>query len=274
VHYTEFFNDCWRSNDGKNWNELPTAPWSKRSYPDLVRMNNGTLLLMGGEDGFAGFGFQNDVWRSDDGAVTWRRVVKHAPWRARAGHKAFVKGDEIWLLGGGLRTLARKLFNDVWVSNDFGLTWSERTSNAGWSPRAGMEIAVVGDEVLLMGGDHDVPVFSSKGPNFNDVWSTKDGGRNWKLVGEAGWSKRTGQKCVQSRGLIYCMGGAHQNGTTYLQHDVWSSKDGRSWEKISGDAWGCDPKAASCGKDDLLLLERDGFLWTFGDATQPSAKLE
>jgi len=145
---------------------------------------------MGGEDGFAGFGFQNDVLRSDDGgAVSWYLVLKHAPWRARAGHKAFVvNDDEIWLVGGGLRTLARKLFNDVWVSKDFGVTWEERTSSAEWSPRAGMEIAVLeeGKQVLLMGGDHDVPVFSSNGPNFNDVWSSVDGGRlglRWEKLG-------------------------------------------------------------------------------------------
>jgi hypothetical protein len=83
-------------------------------------------------------------------------------------------------------------------------------------------------------------------------------------VGEAGWSKRTGQKCIRSAGLVYCLGGAHQNGTTYLQHDVWTSKDATVGHHVSSDAWGCDPKASSCGKDDLLLLERDGELWTFG----------
>ena len=60
------------------------------------------------------------------------------------------------------------------------------------------------------------------------------------------------------------MGGAHQNGTTYLQHDVWSSSNGQNWTRISEDAWGCSPTAASCGKDDMLLLTRDGVMWTFG----------
>jgi len=263
VHYTDFYHDCWRSEDGVDWAQLPEAPWSKRAYPELVQLSNGSLLVLGGEAGFGGFEFLNDVWRSDDGGSHWVEVVKNAPWKGRAGHKAFVKGDEVWLLGGGVRTLIRGLFNDVWVSADGGATWEERTKSAEWSPRAGMEIAVVGDEVLLMGGDHDVPVFSSAGPNYNDVWSTKDGGRSWSLVGAAGWCTRTGQKCIQSEGLIYCVGGAHQNGTTYLQHDVWSSPDGRAWTQVSDDAWGCAAGEPSCGKDDLLLLERGGLLWTF-----------
>merc|ERR1711865_375194 len=214
VHYTDFYHDCWRSEDGVDWGQLPEAPWSKRAYPELVELSNGSLLVLGGEAGFGGFEFLNDVWRSDDGGSHWVEVVKNAPWKGRAGHKAFVKGDEVWLLGGGVRTLIRGLFNDVWVSADGGATWEERTKSAEWSPRAG-------------------------------------------------WCTRTGQKCIQSEGLIYCVGGAHQNGTTYLQHDVWSSPDGRAWTQVSDDAWGCAAGDPSCGKDDLLLLERGGLLWTF-----------
>jgi len=221
---------------------------------------------MGGEGGFGGFEFLNDVWRSNDSGASWTRVLEHAPWQGRAGHKALVVNDEVWVLGGGVRTLLRELLNDVWVSGDGGRTWEQRTAKAEWSARAGMELSVVGDEVLLMGGDHDVPVFSSAGPNYNDVWSTKDGGRTWSLVGTAPWSKRTGHKCTQQPvgGQIFCVGGAHQNGTTYLQHDVWASTDGRNWSLVASDAWGCSADSASCGKDDCLLLERDGKLWTFG----------
>lgn len=265
-HYTTFFNDCWQSLDGTNWTELPTAPWSKRAYPEIVTIPNGTMLMLGGESGIGGIEFLSDVWRSDDGAHSWYLVNHRAPWAGRAGHKGLVVGKEVWMLGGGVRTLARRLFNDVWITSDLGLTWEQRTSKAEWSPRAGMETAIIGSEVFLMGGDHDVPVFSSKGPNFNDVWKSGDGGRSWQFVDTADWITRTGQKCAQLElnGTIYCVGGAHQNGTTFLQHDVWSSQDGHKWNQISNTAWGCAPQAASCGKDDMLLLPRDGELWTFG----------
>lgn len=252
--------------NGANWTQLPEPPWSKRAYPEIVPLPNGTLLMMGGEAGFAGVKFLNDVWRSDDGAFSWYQVLEHAPWSGRAGHKALVVGDEIWVLGGGVRTLLRGLLNDVWASADRGATWTQRTAHAEWSPRAGMETAVFGSRVLVMGGDHDVPVFSSKGPNYHDVWSSDDGGRSWTLIGDADWSTRTGQKCTQLQvnGSVYCVGGAHQNGTTFLQHDVWSSKDGDKWTQVSDTAWGCAAEAASCGKDDMLLLPRDEQLWTFG----------
>ena len=90
------------------------------------------------------------------------------------------------MLGGGRNTIARELFNDVWASADYGVTWEQvritlaqcvtdnrayaypgvcwqRTASAEWSPRAGMETAVLESSVVLMGGDHDVPVFSSAG---------------------------------------------------------------------------------------------------------------
>lgn len=272
VHLANFYHDCWRSVDGSNWTQLPDAPWAKRGYPEIVAMPNSTLLLFGGEDGVLGSNFANDVWRSDDGAQSWRLVLKHAPWKGRAGHKGVVVGDEVWVLGGGRSTVARQLFNDVWASADYGVTWEQRTAAAEWSPRAGMETAVLGSRVVLMGGDHDVPVFSSAGPNYHDVWSSGDGGRTWQFVANATWSERTGQKCTQmvlgdqaASPSIICVGGAHQNGTTYLQHDVWRSDDGgHHWERISDSAWGCSPEASSCGKDDMLLLERDGQLWTFG----------
>ena len=84
--------------------------------------------------------------------------------------------------------------------------------------------------------------------------------------GAAPWSARTGHKCTQRNqtGTIWCVGGAHQNGTTYLQHDVWSTADGLGWARVSDAAWGCRSDASSCGKDDCLLLERGGSLWTFG----------
>merc|ERR1711998_166729 len=69
----------------------------------------------------------------------------------------------------------------------------------------------------------------------NDVWKSGDGGRSWQFVDTADWMTRTGQKCAQLElnGTIYCVGGAHQNGTTFLQHDVWSSQDGHKWNQIT-----------------------------------------
>ena len=51
VGYTSFDRDCWSSADGGNWSELPTPGWSKRAYPEMVKLPNGSLLLMGGEGG-------------------------------------------------------------------------------------------------------------------------------------------------------------------------------------------------------------------------------
>jgi hypothetical protein len=72
-------------------------------------------------------------------------------------------------------------------------------------------------------------------------------------------------------GRIFCVGGAHQDGTTALQHDVWASDDGVAWERVSDEAWGCAAGPAPCGKDDTLLLVRGGALWTFGGDEETSS---
>ena len=44
---------------------------------------------------------------------------------------------------------------------------------------------------------------------------------------------------------------------------MWKSSDGLRWEKVADNAWGCAPGSASkCGKDDFMLLHKDGALWS------------
>ena len=58
--------------------------------------------------------------------------------------------------------------------------------------------------------------------------------------------------------LFLSTGGAHQNGSTYLKHDVWKSTDGIAWQRVANNAWNCDPSddANKCGKDDFMLVVR------------------
>ena len=42
--------------------------------------------------------------------------------------------------------------NDVWRSNDLGVSWQLSTNNAGWTPRSSMAAVYIGGTIILMGG--------------------------------------------------------------------------------------------------------------------------
>lgn len=123
----EYFNDVWRSYDGKHWKRLTAdAPWAKRAGAAAV-VKNGYIYLLGGEAGFVGPYF-NDVWRSKDGKH-WQLVTAEAGWSKRPGHKCGVIVQNIVCFGGfGLVENPA----DIWVSRN-GKHWRQ-TSPPGELP--------------------------------------------------------------------------------------------------------------------------------------------
>jgi len=113
---SEFFKDVWRSADGVNWEMMtgeaewatlpqkcPVGPGASQGRAGLSAVSfKGKLWVMGGsqgDDNSIGGGADcrelfNDVWYSKDGSE-WRLATANAPWEARAGGVALVKGG--WL---------------------------------------------------------------------------------------------------------------------------------------------------------------------------------
>jgi hypothetical protein len=133
--------------------------------------------------------------------------------------------------------------SDVWISQDYGLTWQKQYDAADWGPRAGHAAAFDGSDTLyLVGG----VTCSQAGPcgsgagfaqlDFlrNDVWQSSDYGLTWSqvlpAVGESRWTGRQGFSLVAEHlvaGKLYLING-WANGIT-LQ-DVWKSENGGvSW---------------------------------------------
>lgn len=196
---SEFFKDVWRSTDGVNW-ELMTddAEWAKipvfggpsqgRAGLSVVSFK-GKLWLMGGslgDDNSIGGGENNrdlfnDVWYSEDGSE-WHLATDNAPWEARAGGVALVKGGWLYYMGGEKGFIAATdYFNDVWRTKD-GENWEEVTGLGGadWSPRPGHKCSVLANNFVCMGG------FGTPS-NPSDIWVSKDGAE-WTLVSETPWN--------------------------------------------------------------------------------------
>ncbi|MFT5204631.1 MAG: hypothetical protein ACI9C1_004042 [Candidatus Aldehydirespiratoraceae bacterium] len=261
------------------------APWGGRAGLRIVE-KDGSLFVLGGrtpkQSTVPGDSvIHGDIWRSDDTGVTWTQILAtdSGAWPARAYFSAVTIGDEMVVLGGqdfGLETNpfcalleqgfepppglgidldapcpefvpTSNFFSDVWASSD-GVTWEERTAEAGWAGRAGLSAVVAGDAIYVMGGSQndDSAVIGANGPErlyFNDVWRSTDG-VEWELLTDAApWEPRAGASVVERDGEIWLFGG--EDGFTCSPlpdceapyfNDVWHSADGVEWTEVSESA--------------------------------------
>ena len=239
--------------------------------------------------------FYNDVWKSTDGE-TWIPVNTDAPWEGRAGLSAWSHRGSLFVAGGSVNDdsaiigpggPARIYYDDVWRSDDGGVTWIEVAEHAGWEPRAGAATATKGRYTYLIGGEDGFTCDSGDRcpPYYNDVWRTTDG-TSWEQVTEdAGFSPRPGHQCLTQRGEIICFGGfglpesslqppvpgAPFDPTACIGEppanptDMWSTRDGSTWSELPYNAWGSDdPADMRYDFAAVVAPGRGGAILTFG----------
>ena len=140
----------------------------------------------------------NDVWRSRDSGVSWRRLGT-APWAPRAYFQAVTKDGVMYVLGGQDQASGQPstFYNDVWASRD-GRSWTRVVEHAPWQARAGLSANVSKGWIYVLGGSNgdDVAIGGSGRTLFNDVWRSRDG-RAWQQVtAGAQWTPRAGAAVV------------------------------------------------------------------------------
>lgn len=165
-------------------------------------------------------------------AGTVAQITAAPAWGARDGFWAHGHSGALYIGGG--RNAAGTYLNDVWRSTD-GITWTQQTAAAGWSPRADARV-IRGNSsstMILMGGE------TGSTTTVNDVWKSTDNGVTWTLqTAAAGWSTRTnfgvtyGQTWKDSElNQIIVMGGSGPNPATAITEGrIWySGDDGATW---------------------------------------------
>ncbi|MGI9659038.1 MAG: hypothetical protein ACR2OD_09025 [Gaiellaceae bacterium] len=272
------------------------APWEARTGLQVVDLK-GVFYLMGGrtpiDSPVPGDGIiHGDVWRSTDDGESWQELIAdteaQGDWPARAFFSAVKKGRHMYVLGGQNFRLepnqcpppdiapgcppfvsVSDFFSDVWKSKD-GINWKQLTSDAGWEGRAGLSTVVHKGAIYVFGGSKNDDDAVIGGPPireyFNDVWRSYDG-VNWvQLTANAPWAKRAGAAAVVKNGYIYLLGGEAGFACEPLPfctppyfNDVWKSKDGKRWKRVTPAAgWSARP-GHKCGVQALHIVCFGGF---------------
>ena len=208
-------NDVWSSAGGKVWKqETVTVGWTPRSGHQAVAYQ-GRLYVLGGpgDEGQEG----QDVWSWADGEENWRQDATEA-WPRRSFHQAVVHNGRLYVLG-GYDEYNDESRHDVWSWADGENNWSFE-GNADWPKRERHQAVSHNGRLYVLGGD-------SNSGKYKDVWSSLDG-KIWRVeTEEAPWGKIEGHQVVSRDGMLYLMGG------NFYNNAVWSSGDGKSWERAN-----------------------------------------
>lgn len=197
----------------------------------------------------------NEVWSSSDG-VTWRNEKPNTfdswsfdatiDWEGRHTAGYAVYRNRMWILGGDV--IQGRYQMDAWSSDD-GKNWVRESPDMGMPQRA-LQYTVTFDEKLWLMGGQTMPDFVGGGTTqaFADVWMSSDA-QTWDQVPQRSphWAPRgviSGEVVLDNKmwivgGGVYANwddpGGIHYN-------DVWSSPDGKSWDKHGDDSIPWDPR--------------------------------
>jgi hypothetical protein len=174
---------------------------------------HGTRLIMIGDGAAPTTGYE-----SLDG-TQWQAFEHDAAWGARYQASDASFRGAIWRVGGFVQQGAdRPLANDVWRSED-GRRWTRVLEHAPWPPRARAHLVVFRDSLWLIGGE----------PHDDRIWSTIDG-TTWTSRNASMLPRANPQGVLVFRDSLWIL--AHGEWDA-AKNDVWSSADGRNWNRVS-----------------------------------------
>jgi leucine-zipper-like transcriptional regulator 1 len=186
---------------------------------------NNKMWIISGSLNYPAPGFPStpDTWYTEDG-ILWVCASKQVAFPARVAHTSLVFNNEMWVIGGATGIFSDGTsFNDVWFSSD-GITWTQSTSAAGFSPRYGHSSVLFNNKMWVIGG---CTAANNTNILYNDVWYSADGITWIQATATAGFSPRWFHSSVVFDNKIWVIGG-FALGPTYF-NDVWYSSDGVTW---------------------------------------------
>ena len=233
---SEFYNDVWRSSDeGRTWQQVcAKAPWDVRAGHHTITIDNEIFLFGGARNSWKRV-FYPELWVSKDLGESWELRATLPADMGRAGMQVVEIDGTIYFMGGDHD---RPVFfanwdgrrNDVWKSDDRGVTW-EFLGLAPWSPRTGQQCIAWNGKVICIGGHvKGRSRFVQALAHDMWVWDPNDGIDEWTLVTNNVWGceedpKRTGKSDFLLEihdGKLWTFGGDREVLSPWPQdNDVW-----------------------------------------------------
>lgn len=210
----------------------------------------------------------------------WTQVSAPAPFAPRDGAGALTFQGRMWLLGGwnpgDKLHFPRICNNEVWSSAE-GLEWTLVKPNTfldrgfdatrDWEGRHTAGYVVHRSRMWIVGGD------VNQGHYQSDVWSSADG-RSWRLEnpGEpVPWGPRALHYTVAFKDWIWVIGGqtmpAFVPSEETFYRDIWRSRDGRKWERVTPQEPYWSPRGMIGGSAVFK-----GRIWILGGGTYDTPK--
>lgn len=210
-----------------NWVREAAAQWSPRdSQAEWVFRDQ---IWIGGGWFNSYESPPRDVWASADGR-DWSLVQSSAPWKHSDLPMNLTFSDKIWIMGGWYngRLPGHSAGNQVWSSDD-GIDWRMVTERADWSARCAGVAVEFQQKIWLLGGTENY-YFGDNQSLKNDVWSATNG-KDWQLeCAHAEWRPRAYHQAVVMGDRLFVLGGGNYVPEHLAFNDVWSTRDGTSWQ--------------------------------------------
>jgi hypothetical protein len=152
----------------------------------------------------------------------WYEINPNTSWAARIGHRAIYDGTYMWVAGG----FTSAAVNDIWRSDDLGITWELAKEHAEWSARSFFGFVYVNSKYYVFGG-------SAGGSFLNDVWVSDDCISWTQVTTSTIWTGRDAFAYTAYDGTIWVAGGNDNDGPEAKSNEVWYSVDGAAWTQVT-----------------------------------------
>jgi len=175
--------------------------------------------------------------------LLWMSITPPKELLGRNGHSFLTFNDALYIIGGNR--------SDAWNSSD-GINWTLLTSTAPFGKLFGHTTVVFNKRLWIFGGKTGPDTYN------HSIWSSSTG-VEWQREGELPFPVRLYHAAAVFNDKIWIIGGITNSENEPFLNDIWSSADGRSWNRITGSAPFGKRYGHSCTTFNNQLILLGGF---------------
>src|SRR5690554_1579561 len=142
--------EVWKSSDGITWSLVTSnTGYGGRTNHNLALYDNKMWLFAGNEVGL----IKRDVWSSSD-AINWTKVNTQEHFTTRTRANSFIHNNNFYTLGGTYGNAhTTNIRNDLWMSTDEGVSWTQYAAKeVDFLERTSYKAVPFNNHIYIIGG--------------------------------------------------------------------------------------------------------------------------